>query len=341
MELSTLNYPTSYVTSLILKDKELSVNELNDLHPTISRKQFGAIRKRLVRQGLVFEVIKGELDKVLTINDTEFSDDKVRAIILENPTLRPMQISELIPQVSWRRITGLRKGVFADEYRTSRLYKEVEVYRSAYLKSLSKNAYADKDFGGKNDVRNRVGELVLESGVFGLIGCLPHFDWLGEVFINKYAKNNTYLGIANNLNVFSGANIKKDLLGLVGSMAFGDVCDVISQYPSNSFAHINMDFCGVLPTQAKSVAYAIDNNLVQVGGYLFLTFTQRVRKVVKGDYALIFNTYRKMNNTKMTDSDFANNQLLKDLMTDKFTLVEKIPYKTKSPMVFYAIKRVK
>ena len=339
METSTLNYPTSYVTSLILKNKDVSVNELHDLHPTISIKRFGSIRKQLVNKGLV-SFIK-PTSKVENKNKNAYDYDEIRAIILDNPTLKPKQLNELVPDVCWRVFTGLRKGVFADEYKTSRLYKEVEGYRNAYLKSLSKNAYADKDFGGKNDVRNRVGELVLESGVFGLIGCLPHFDWLGEVAINKYTKNNTYLGIANNLNVFSGANIKKDLLGLVGSMGFGDVYDVISQYPSNSFAHINMDFCGVLPTQAKSVAYAIDNNLVQIGGYLFLTFTQRVRKVVKGDYALIFNTYRKMNTTNMTDSDFANDELLKDLMGDKFTLVEKIPYKTKSPMVFYAIKRVK
>jgi hypothetical protein len=336
------NYPTSYVTSVILKNKELSVNELHELHPTISRKQFGAIRKRLVRQGLVFEVIEKNIQKVFTINDTEVpSDDEVRAIILDNPTLKPKEISNLIPEVSWRRITGLRKGVFADEYKTSRLYKEVEGYRNAYLKSLSKNAYVDKDFEGKNDVRNRVGELVLESGIFGLIGCLPHFDWLGEVFINKYANKNTYLGIANNLKVFNGANIKKDLLGLNGTMAFGDMYDVISKYPSNSFAHINMDFCGYLPTQAPTVAYAINKDLVQVGGYLFLTFTQRVRKVVKGDYAMIFNTYRRMNNTEMTNSDFANDELLKDLMGDKFVQVDKIPYKTKSPMVFYAIKRIK
>jgi len=336
------NYPTSYVTSVILKNKELSVNELHELHPTISRKQFGAIRKRLVRQGLVFEVIEKNIQKVFTINDTEVpSDDEVRAIILDNPTLKPKEISNLIPEVSWRRITGLRKGVFADEYKTSRLYKEVEGYRNAYLKSLSKNAYVDKDFEGKNDVRNRVSELVLESGIFGLIGCLPHFDWLGEVFINKYANKNTYLGIANNLKVFNGANIKKDLLGLNGTMAFGDMYDVISKYPSNSFAHINMDFCGYLPTQAPTVAYAINKDLVQVGGYLFLTFTQRVRKVVKGDYAMIFNTYRRMNNTEMTNSDFANDELLKDLMGDKFVQVDKIPYKTKSPMVFYAIKRIK
>jgi hypothetical protein len=339
METKT-NYSSAYVTSLILNNKTLGVDKLNELYPEITLKQFAINRSHLQKKGLVeFQYPISKINKANSINGYDY--DEIREIILNNPDLKPKQLNELVPEVCWRVFTGLRKGVFADEYKTTRLYKEVENYRKAYLKSLSKNAYVDKDFEGKNDVRKRVGELVSESGVFGLIGCLPHFDWLGEVFINKYSKNNTYLGIANNLNVFSGANIKKDLLGLVGSMAFGDLYDVISQYPSNSFAHINMDFCGVLPKQAKSVAYAIDNDLVQVGGYLFLTFTQRVRKVVKGDYALIFNTYRKMNNTKMTNSDFANDELLKDLMGDKFTLVEKIPYKTKSPMVFYAIKRVK
>jgi hypothetical protein len=327
------NYPTSYVTSLILKNKELTVKELNDLHPTISTKQFGAIRKRLVRQGLVSEVIEKKIDNVYTINDTEVPKDEVKKLIYKDIKLMPKQLNMLYPNISTGTFVGVRHHL--PEIRLER-------HKKNHLKKNIK--YIEKNFESKEEIRNLVAKLVAESGVYGLIPVLPHFDWLGEVAIDTLCKRNYYLGIANDIDVFKGASIQIGLLGINGTMVLGDMHTVLRKYQSNSFAHIGMDFCGVLPKEIITLEYAMKNDLVQVGGYMFLTVSRTVRKIVNG-YGDEFMTYVNMNtpDTKMTNSEFANDKMIKArfINNDKYALVKEIPYDTDSQMMFYAIKRLK
>lgn len=324
------NYPTSYVTSLILKDKELSVNELHDLHPTISRKQFGAIRKRLVRQGLVLEVTMKKLDKAYTINNTEVPKDEVKKLIYKDLKLMPKQLNILYPNISTARFNAIRHYL-----------PEIKIQR--YKNKHSKNGkYFERDYESKQNIRNEVAKRIFASGVFGVIPVLPHFDWLGEVAINKLTDKNYYLGIADDDLVVKGATIKKDLLGINGEMVLGDMFEVLKKYPTNSFAHINMDFCGCLPTQIDCVKYAMENNLVQVGGYIFLTI-KRIVRLCKNGYMKEYNTYRAMNtpDTKLVNSDYANGKFLETNLLDNYELVDTIKYQTKSLMSFYVIKRIK
>jgi len=346
MESSVLNYSPSFITSLILKNKDLCSVKLNEVYPSIDESKFSRTRKSLERLGLVSNVTKQAkaIERFFTNPDNVddiLSDDNIRDIIKNNITLKPKELNALYPKVSTHKFNALRYWLLVDDYRQTRLYKEVEKYRKAYYKSVEK--YKDKGFEGKNLIRNFVAEVVANSGVYGVIGCLPHFDWLGEVAIDKLSIGNSYVGIANNINVFKGASINIELLGLNATMEYGSMHEVISKYPSNSFAHINMDFCGVMPKQAETVVYAIQNDLVQVGGYLFLTFKRVVRNVKIGFYAERFNHYKTLNTSEsgLTNSDFANDNLLKDIIGDKFKLVKKISYQTGSPMVFYAIKRIK
>jgi hypothetical protein len=324
------NYPTSYVTSVILKNKELSVNELHNLYPTISRTQFGAIRKRLVRQGLVSEVIEKKIDNVYTINDTEVPKDEVKKLIYKDLKLMPKQLNILYPNISTARFNAIRHYL-----------PEIKVQR--YKNKHSKNGkYFERDYDSKKNIRKEVAKRIFASGVFGVIPVLPHFDWLGEVAINELTDKNYYLGIADDDLVVKGATIQKELLGINGEMVLGDMFEVLKKYPSNSFAHIGMDFCGVLPTQIDCVKYAMENNLVQVNGYIFLT-VKRIVRVCKNGYMKEYNTYRAMNtpDTNLKDSDYANGEFLKDNLLDNYELVDTIKYQTGSPMTFYAIKRVK
>jgi hypothetical protein len=324
------NYPTSYVTSLILKNKELTVKELNDLHPTISTKQFGAIRKRLVRQGLVSEVIEKKIDNVYTINDTEVPKDEVKKLIYKDLKVIPKELNKLYPNISTARFNGIRHYL-----------PEIKVQR--YKNKHSKNGkYFERDYDSKKNIRKEVAKRIFESGVFGLIPVLPHFDWLGEVAINELTDKNYYLGIADDELVVKGATIQKELLGINGEMVLGDMFEVLKKYPSNSFAHIGMDFCGVLPTQIDCVKYAMENNLVQVGGYIFLT-VKRIVRLCKNDNMKMYNMFRAMNtpDTNLKDSDYANDKFLEANLLDNYELVDTIKYQTRSPMTFYSIKRIK
>ena len=329
METSTLNYPTSFVTSVILKNKNVSANELNNLYPAISVSNFKTNRKRLVRLGLV-SIDEEKIQKVYTLNNTEVPTDEVKKLIYKDLKLMPKQLNILYPNISTARFNAIRHYL-----------PEIKVKR--YKNKHSKNGrYFERDYDSKKNIRKEVAKRIFASGVFGLIPVLPHFDWLGEVAINELTDKNYYLGIADDELVVKGATIQKDLLGINGEMVLGDMFEVLKKYPSNSFAHIGMDFCGVLPTQIDCVKYAMENNLVQVNGYIFLT-VKRIVRVCKNGYMREYNIHRAMNtpDTNLKDSDYANGEFLKDNLLDNYELVDTIKYQTGSPMNFYAIKRIK
>lgn len=331
MENSTLVYPTSFVTSVILKNKDVSANELNNLYPDISVSNFKNNQKRLVRLGLVSSsIVEKKIEKVYTVNNTEVPRDEVKKLIYKDLKLTPKELNKLYPHISTFRFNGVRHYL-------------PEIQLEQCKKKHSKNGkYFERDYESKQNIRNEIAKRIFASGVFGVIPVLPHFDWLGEIAINELTDKNYYLGIADDELVVKGATIKKELLGINGEMVLGDMFEVLKKYPSNSFAHIGMDFCGVLPTQIDCVKYAMENNLVQVNGYIFLT-VKRIVRLCKNGYMKEYNTYRAMNtpDTNLKDSDYANGEFLKVNLLDNYELVDTIKYETGSLMTFYVIKRVK
>jgi hypothetical protein len=335
---SVLKFPTEFVCSVIVNNSTLTSNELNKLYPAISIKQFGLNRAKLERKGVVKALEKN--DK--TINELlDYTPDEVRELIKFNEGLSPKELNAKYSHIPMGVFRAYMRWMFDDVYQVRRKEKKVEKFRQISLGKVG--AYQDKGIQQKNDIHNRIGELIVESEVSGVIPCLPHIDCFGELAIERYTKANTFLGIANEMSVYQAMTIKKDLLGLPMETAYGNMLDILSLYKTNSFAHINMDFCGAMPTQIPTVVHAIENNLVQVNGYLFLTFQRIVRKVTKGYYSGVWNNFKKLNPSysEMTDSDFANDMLLTMVLGANYLRVEKIMYQTETPMVFYAVKRIK
>lgn len=262
--LSDLKYPTSFVTSIILKNSGLYPNELNELYPAVSLKQFALNRARLERKGLV-----KELDKLTDIyNDLSgFSNDELKQIIYANIALKPKELNALFPDISVYRFNAVRHHLPEIKLGNRILAKErqIEVLRSKSDKSVGN--YKDKKILQKEMIRVAVAEYIKDSGVTGVIGCLPHIDWNGEVVIENTVKGNTYLAVANNKYVHEAMILKQEVLKMKGEVelkgeaVLGDMYDVLTGYGKNSFAHLNLDFCGVLPTQGKTVKYVIDNVL--------------------------------------------------------------------------------
>jgi hypothetical protein len=343
---STLNYSTGFVSSLILRNQELNAYELNETYPAISTIQFGINRGKLQKKGLVLPiklVRRGtkKLNLGYSLLDNNVTNEEVEALIKLNATLMPKQLSEKYPHITWQKFNAVRYWLNVDVYDTKRKEKRIEEIRQ--IVDRKPNAYRQKNEGKKDFVRNEVAKLIYDSGIYGVVPCLPHIDCFGEVAINKLTDKNTYVGIGNDKLVVEAMKLKKELLGLPMECFYGDMFDFLSQYKTTSFAHIIMDFCGVMPKQMKSVAYAIENDLVPIGGYLFLTFQRIVRMAKKGYYAELWNMFKKLKPSylDMTDSDFANNMLLTFVMGDKYKVIKKEKYQSGVPMIFYAIKRIK
>ena len=349
MESTILNYSTGFVSSLILRNKELNSFELNEVYPAISIIQFGINRGKLQKKGLVnvIEVtrkVRKKLNFSLLDNDVTdevITNDYVKDLIKLNPTLMPKQLSEKYPYITWQKFNANRVWLNVDDYAIKRMEKRIEEIRQ--IVDRKPNAYRQKNEGKKDFVRNEVAKLIYDSGIYGVIPCLPHIDCFGEVAINKLTDKNTYVGIGNDESVVEAMTLKKELLGLSMETYYGTMLSYLQQFNSTSFAHIGMDFCGVMPIQIYSVVYAIENDLVPIGGYLFLTFQRIVRKVKKGYYAELWNFFKnsKPSHLDMSKSDFANHMLLNMVIGDKYELVKEIRYQSGVPMIFYAIKRIK
>ena len=353
MEATILNYSTGFVSSLILRNKELNSFELNEVYPAISVNQFGVNRGKLQKKGLVnvIEVtrkVRKKLNFSLLDNDVtndKVTDDEVRDLIKLNSTLMPKQLSEKYPYITWQKFNAVRYWLNVDDYAIKRMVKgkEKRIEEIRQIVDRKPNAYRQKNEGKKDFIRNEVAQLIYDSGIYGVIPCFPHIDCLGEVAINKLTDKNTYVGVDNKELVVEAMGLKKELLGLSMETYHGSMLSYLEQFNSTSFAHINMDFCGVMPIQIYSVVYAIENDLVPIGGYLFLTFQRIVRKVKNGYYAELLNFFKnsKPSHLDMSKSDFANGMLLTFVIGDKYKLVNEIRYQSGVPMIFYAIKRIK
>ena len=243
MESTILNYSTGFVSSLILRNKELNSFELNEVYPAISIIQFGINRGKLQKKGLVnvIEVtrkVRKKLNFSLLDNDVTdevITNDYVKDLIKLNPTLMPKQLSEKYPYITWQKFNANRVWLNVDDYAIKRMEKRIEEIRQ--IVDRKPNAYRQKNEGKKDFVRNEVAKLIYDSGIYGVIPCLPHIDCFGEVAINKLTHQNTYVGIGNDESVVEAMTLKKELLGLSMETYYGTMLSYLQQFNSTSFSH--------------------------------------------------------------------------------------------------------
>ena len=270
----------------------------------------------------------------------EPTKEQIIELIKLHPDLKPKQLNQLYPYISTAKFVANHYWLNHKSYEKKRLDKLVSVY-SDLVNSMD-GGYEDKGYNVKDLVRDKVAGYIFRSGIYGLIGTLPHIKCLTEQKIYDLTQEVTFLGIDKDPYVVKGMDCQRKALELPMKCVVGEVLDVICSYSENSFGHLFLDYCGAMPTQCKSLVYAIENNLVKKNGYIFLTF-QRAVRLCKGKYFDIWESYSKSLPMGYTGSksDYANDKLLEFIIGDKFTLVEKFSYQTGSPMVFYAIKRIK
>ncbi len=67
------------------------------------------------------------------------------------------------------------------------------------IKAESENTFANKNGKNKDDARIKMTHHVSTSGVYGVVGTLPHEDWEIEQMIEAIAPGNSYLGVERKL----------------------------------------------------------------------------------------------------------------------------------------------
>jgi hypothetical protein len=147
----------------------------------------------------------------------------------------------------------------------------------ASIVTKSTNTYTNHNGENKEKARIKMANYIINSGVVGVIATLANTLWLIEQkianqlpemeFISAEIDEPTYITMKQNLKKL--ALKAKTYFGKIGDLIFGKVED--------SYAHLILDYCGMLPTFSKEIEYVINNNVIKVGGIMAITFGKPIR----------------------------------------------------------------
>ena len=205
-----------------------------------------------------------------------------------------------------------------------------------------KNAYNNADGTNKQFAREKMIRYIVDSLVEGIVPTLPHTNWFIESSIAK-VRNMFFIGIERDHKTFLAMRRILKTLKLNGEAYRGDMSDKIFGVLENTYAHIILDYCGQLPTFAKEIEYALNNDIVKIGGIIAITFGKPIRGQ-NGMFEVIGNLGRIKSNV------IADNRCMSEKATqsyfDKITgfnyeLVEIFDYQDTYPMTLVIIKRIK
>lgn len=328
----------SEVRSIILNNRDKTNVELNSLFPNVSVSKFASNRIQLEKKGFIEKLEKPYSDI------SAIDDDELTRIVKDNLHLSSKELHKLYPSVTHNKFTWIRFQMFPNDYKKTvlenKIKKSLEINKKQYgsYQSDKKTKKSDDD---KNKIREKVANYLKDTK--GLTLFLPHIECLCVREVVKLNTDLSFIGVDKEDNVINGMRACAKLNNLDLTPVKGELNDIVRNYGADTFSSMNLDYCGVMPNQASSFKYVIDKDLIVKGGYLFLTFLNRVR-YYKGAYNILFKELMKMNiqaETGLTDSEFANNKFLELIAGDKFQIIEKITYQTGSPMIFYVLQRIK
>lgn len=141
----------------------------------------------------------------------------------------------------------------------------------------NENTYTNHNGENKEVARVKMENWVVDSGVVGEVPTLPNTDWIIEQKIAKQLPDMQFIGAEMHEDTFvtMKQNLKKltlnakTYLGKIGDLIFGKV--------ENTYAHLILDYCGMLSTFSKEIEYVINNDVIQVGGIMAITFGKPLR----------------------------------------------------------------
>ena len=211
------------------------------------------------------------------------------------------------------------------------------------IRAESNNSYANKKGEKKKDARLIMTHHVSTSGVYGVVGTLPHEDWEIEQMIEAIAPGNSYLGVERDFatHKIAKSNLRKlKKTGFMGATRFGDMSEIIYGRNEGTYGHLLLDYCGNLVTFRKEIEYAINNNLLQVNGVMAVTISKPIRgKDADSNWLL---DLAPLNNTDpRCASERAIETYFSKVTGFNHQVVEYFFYRDKYPMALIIIKRVK
>lgn len=181
---------------------------------------------------------------------------------------------------------------------------KIEVIKKPRKKKAKKKIDISKSMSSNNlnktQARQYIFNAILLSGLHsGNLLTLPCDNWFIEKsLLEDISDKFNILGVELDKKVYmrSGRKLfKNPLLFNNCSLINGAIGEQIFKAKENEFAHLVLDYCGGFSTYAKEITFAMREKIVQVGGTISLTFSERA----VGDYGrAILNTFGQTNEYK-------------------------------------------
>jgi hypothetical protein len=205
------------------------------------------------------------------------------------------------------------------------------------------NTYHNKDGVNKKAARKLMVKYILSSKVDGLVPTLPHIECAIETKLLSKNKNLSFIGVERELATYEEMKktIKSNKLPI--EPFFGDMGTQLYGKFENTYAHLILDYCGMLPTFAKELEYSVRNNIVKVNGIIAMTFA----KPIRGN-GQMFDYVKSLGMT--ISNNEADNRCMSDKATEayfnkitgfNYTFVEMFNYMDTYPMTLVILRRDK
>jgi hypothetical protein len=181
----------------------------------------------------------------------------------------------------------------------------------------------------------------------GEILSLPFEDCIIEQMIlnEKNCKRYKFLGVEYDKQTYHNMlkTIAKKQLPI--NTYHGALADKIHEAKESQYSHIIADYCGQLNTFYEEIAYAINNNIVEVGGTISITLNKRITDGCFGIYEKIERLLPKFSDTAAAkDKDARTQHIIYNFMLKvcgmNYAIIRTFAYHDTTSMYLIIIKRL-
>lgn len=286
---------------------------------------------------------------MLTIQ--KLSNSQLKDFVLKNKDTKTSEELAKELNVTTRKIAGIKSSITKNhndndlETTIANISKEVDLLRLKRGKTLPKNTYANHKGLNKDIARKIWVKNIIESGLSGNLISLMNTEASGEREILKALPNMKIMGVECDKPTLNKLRtiIRKENLPIEAK--FGFVQEFMYGVESDTYAHMILDYCGCLSTKTKELEYTINNNLVQVGGYIALTIKREIRQTNSDNAKRLLSLTNTISNVGVYDnvtvSDRLNEIYIQKLLGFNYHLVEVFNYRDTTNMTLFMIKRIK
>lgn len=284
--------------------------------------------------GVIHQLVTAKYKVLVKDNIISREESLPKAITIKTPRVKKEPIKK-------HKSKTVLEAIDETNRQLDKLNKNIESAEKLKIKELG-----DYTGGGKQKVlaREKMINYITKTGLEGIVPSLMFTNTYIEETILKTLPKMEFIGVDDNPKVIS--QLKKNIRAkkLPITTKIGKISELIYGVDADSYGHLILDYCGNLFTFTKEIEHAIDNDIVQVGGIIAITFSKTMRSGNGQNADFIRSLSSTISNNVddfRCDADRQNESYFYNIIGRKYAVREFFHYHDTSPMSLVIIQRVK